>query len=111
MSRSTRAAFVVVSLSAFSLAVVGCALDTGEVATFGSGYSVGDDSNHADDEGTGDDGTDDGVESGPVDGGDDDGGAPGAGDCCVGHDTPGCADQPMQTCVCAQDPFLSLIHI
>lgn len=100
MSRWTRIALAV--------PFTACSLDTGSVDTFGSGYSVGDVGEHDDDGSEGDTGDDDGVESGPVDEGPaEDGGpvGPGEGDCCIGHETPGCGDEATSTCVCAQDPF------
>jgi hypothetical protein len=59
-------------------------------------------------------GTDDGETGIDLDGGGpppppgDDGGLPpppGHGDCCVGHDSPGCDNKPVEQCVCASDSW------
>jgi len=95
--------------------VGGCTKGGGLVEGFGSYTGPGADDGGTDDGDDGDDDDDDdGGEdpSGPVDeGGEDpsgvdDGDPPaGEGDCCVGHETPGCADMAIAECVCAQDDF------
>lgn len=91
------------------LALVSCTKGAGLVEGFGSSYTIGGDAGGD----TGDDESDDEGLTGPVDddgGGDDppsDDGppAPGTGDCCVGHDSAGCSDAAIESCVCAQDSF------
>jgi hypothetical protein len=90
-------------------AIVSCTKGAGLIEGFGSSYTVGGDAGQD----TGDDESDDEGLTGPVDddgGGDDppsdDGPSmPGTGDCCVGHDSAGCSDAAIESCVCAQDSF------
>jgi hypothetical protein len=112
IGRRMRRSWAIGSQLVLALGLVACSGGTYPPGYYTSGqpYGGGDD-----DDGSSSDDGDTGID---LDGGspppppppppDGDGGVPppdSHGDCCVGHDTPGCDNEPVEQCVCAKDSW------